>query len=339
MSVFNRHMGIDLGTSNTLVFVRGKGIVVCEPSVVAIDQGNNVVAVGREAKDMIGKTPGHIRAIRPLHEGVIADFDITHKMIKYFITKALSNVTFLTAPKVVVGVPSQITEVEKRAVYDATMQAGAKAVFLIEEPMAAAIGAELEVTEPSGCMVVDIGGGTTEIAVISLGGIVSARSIRTAGDELDEAIINYVKRKFNVVIGVATAEKIKLSIGNAVVPKQELEYKFTGRNLVTGIPNHLSLRSSEVNEAIKDPIQVIIEGIKATLEKTPPEISADVYNSGVVLTGGGALLSGLDWLIQKETGLPVRIAENPLECVALGTAKAVESFDVLKNVFINVRGK
>lgn len=334
---FSKQLGIDLGTSNTLVCVKGKGVVVNESSVLAVDENGNVLAVGREAKEMIGKTPGRIRAIRPLREGVIADFDITQKMIKYFIKKAIPNSSFFTSSKVVIGVPSQITEVEKRAVYDAALQAGAKEAYLIEESMAAAIGAGLPVTEAIGSMIVDIGGGTTEIAVISLGGIVNSKSIRTAGDELDEAIISYIKKKHNVIIGEKTAEQIKLTIGCAMVPEKEVQYEITGRNLVTGLPNKIMLKSSNINDAIKDTIMSIIEGIKATLEKTPPELASDIFSSGIVITGGGALLKGLDKLIQEETMMPVRIAEDPLDCVAKGTERAIESFDILKEVFINSR--
>lgn len=335
--MFSKHLGIDLGTSNTLVCVKGKGIVVRESSVVAINDRGQVLAVGSEAKEMIGKTPGQIRAIRPLKDGVIADFDITQKMIKYFIAKALPNLGPLSGAKVVVGIPSQITEVEKRAVFEASYSAGAKEAFLIEEPMAAAIGANLPITEPTGSMIVDIGGGTTEIAVISLSGIVTSRSIRIAGDELDDSIINYVRKKYSLMIGERTAENIKMNIACALVPKQELQYEVTGRNLVTGLPNTLVLSSSEIYEAIKEPIQAIVEGIKSTLEKTPPELASDIYQSGIVLAGGGALLQNLDQLIIQETGMPVKIAEDPLDCVAIGTSKAVENFEALREVFITAK--
>lgn len=335
--MFSKHLGIDLGTSNTLVCVKGKGIVVRESSVVAINDKGQVLAVGSEAKRMIGKTPGQIRAIRPLKDGVIADFDITQKMIKYFIAKALPNLGPFSGTKVVVGIPSQITEVEKRAVFDAAYSAGVKEAYLIEEPMAAAIGANLPITEPTGSMIVDIGGGTTEIAVISLSGIVTSRSIRIAGDELDFSIINYVRKKYSLMIGERTAENIKMNIACALVPKQELQYEVTGRNLVTGLPNTLVLSSSEIYEAIKEPIQAIVEGIKSTLEKTPPELASDIYQSGIVLAGGGALLQNLDQLIIQETGMPVKIAENPLDCVAIGTSKAVENFEALREVFITAK--
>ncbi len=332
--LFYKHLGIDLGTANTLVCVKGKGIVVRESSVVAINDKGQVLAVGKDAKEMIGKTPGQIRAIRPLRDGVIADFDITQKMIKYFMAKAVPNMNFMTGAKVVVGIPSQVTEVEKRAVYDAAISAGAKDAYLIEEPMAAAIGADLPITEPTGSMIVDIGGGTTEIAVISLGGIVTSRSIRIAGDELDDSIINYVRKKYSLMIGERTAENIKMSIACAVPPTTEKTYEVTGRNLVTGLPNTLLLHSSEIYEAIKEPILSIVEGVKFTLEKTPPELASDIYQSGIVLAGGGALLADLDKLLKSETGMPVRIAEDPLDCVAIGTSKAVENLDQLKDVFI-----
>ncbi|MBS7526835.1 rod shape-determining protein [Fusibacter paucivorans] len=335
--LFYKQLGIDLGTANTLVCVKGKGIVVREPSVVAIDDKERVLAVGSDAKKMIGKTPGQIRAIRPLKDGVIADFDITQKMIKHFIGKACPNMNFLTGAKIVIGIPSQVTEVEKRAVYEAALSAGAKDAFLIEEPMAAAIGADLPITEATGSMIVDIGGGTTEIAVISLGGIVTSRSIRIAGDELDDSIVNYVRKKYSLMIGERTAENIKMSIACALLPEQDEIYEVTGRNLVTGLPNTLQLKSSEIYEAIKEPIQSIVEGVKSTLEKTPPELASDIYQSGIVLAGGGALLKYLDKLIMNETGMPVRIAENPLDCVAIGTSKAVESFNELKEVFISTR--
>jgi len=335
--LFYKQLGIDLGTANTLVCVKGKGIVVREPSVVAIDDKGRVLAVGSDAKKMIGKTPGQIRAIRPLKDGVIADFDITQKMIRHFIAKACPNMNFLTGAKIVIGIPSQVTEVEKRAVYEAALSAGAKDAFLIEEPMAAAIGADLPITEPTGSMIVDIGGGTTEIAVISLGGIVTSRSIRIAGDELDDSIVNYVRKKYSLMIGERTAENIKMSIACAIVPEPEEVFEITGRNLVTGLPNTLELRSSEIYEAIKEPIASIVEGVKLTLEKTPPELASDIYQSGIVLAGGGALLKDLDKLIRSETGMPVRIAENPLDCVAIGTSKAVESFNELKEVFISSR--
>lgn len=335
--LFYKQLGIDLGTSNTLVCVKGKGIVVREPSVVAINDRGQVLSVGGDAKQMIGKTPGQIKAIRPLKDGVIADFDITQKMIKYFISKALPNMGVFTGAKVVVGIPSQVTEVEKRAVYEAALSAGAKDAFLIEEPMAAAIGADLPITEAIGSMVVDIGGGTTEIAVISLSGIVTSRSIRTAGDELDDAIVTYVRKKYSLMIGERTAENVKMTIGCAMEPEQSKQMEITGRNLVTGLPNTLLLTATEIYEAMYEPIQAIVEGIKATLEKTPPELASDIYQAGIVLAGGGALIGDLDKLINRETGMPVRIAENPLDCVAIGTSKAVEHFDEFREVFISSR--
>lgn len=338
-SIFSKQIGIDLGTSNTLVCVKGGGIIVNESSVVAIDERGHVLAVGKEAKDMIGKTPGRITAIRPLRKGVIADFEITQKMIKYFIRKAIPRSSSFTGAKIVIGVPSQITEVERRAVYDAAIQAGAKEAYLIEEPMAAAIGSGLPVTEAMGSMIVDIGGGTTEIAVISLGGIVTARSIRTAGDELDQAIINYIKKNHNVIIGERTAEKIKIELGCAILPVKQTEHEIIGRHLVSGLPNRVKLRSADVHDAIKDTVGIIVEGIKSTLEKTPPELASDIFHSGIVLTGGGALLRDLDKLIANETNMPVRIAESPLDCVAIGTATVVESFDSLKVVFSAGKGR
>lgn len=334
----NQYIGIDLGTSNTVVFVKNRGIVLNEASVIVLDENNRVLAVGNEAKNMIGRTPLKISAIRPLREGVIADFEVTQKMIQFFIKKALTK-TMFSSPRVVVGVPYQITEVEKRAVYDATMQAGAKEVYLIEEPMAAAIGTGLPVTEAYGSMVVDIGGGTTEIAIISLGGIVSARSIRIGGDEFDSAILSYIKKKFNLIVGDITAERIKKEIGNAIVPRPEKAVEVTGRNLVTGIPSKVVLRSSDVNAALEDPIRKIIEGVKATLENAPPELASDVFVSGIMLTGGGAYISGLGQLISNETGIPVRIAEHPLDSVVRGAAEVVERFDELRGVFSTVRGK
>lgn len=334
----NQCIGIDLGTSNTVVFAKNKGIVLNEASVIVVDDRENVIAVGNEAKDMIGRTPGKIQAIRPLREGVIADFNVTQKMIQHFIKKVLAN-SFLSSPRVVVGVPYQITEVEKRAVYDATMQAGAKEVYLIEEPMAAAIGAGLPVIEAYGSMVVDIGGGTTEIAIISLGGVVSARSIRIGGDEFDQSIITYIKKKYNVIIGENTAEKIKISIGNAIVPHDKQKIVITGRNLVTGVPNDITLYSGDINEALREPITKIIDGVKATLEAAPPELAADVFVSGIVLTGGGAMIEGLAELISRETGIPVRIADEPLDCVVKGAAEVVERFEELRVVFSSVRGK
>ncbi|MEW9124212.1 MAG: rod shape-determining protein [Thermotaleaceae bacterium] len=334
--VFSKDMGIDLGTANTLVYVRGKGIVVREPSVVAIQEDTRqVLAVGQEAKQMIGRTPGNIIAIRPLKDGVIADFDVTQSMLKYFIRRAYPKRSVLFQPRVVVGVPSGVTEVEKRAVEEAALQAGAKEAYLIEEPMAAAIGAGLPVEEPTGSMVVDIGGGTTEIAIISLGGIVTSKSIRIGGDELDEAIVQYIKKEYSLMIGERTAEDIKLKIGSAYPKGKEDRLAIRGRDLVSGLPKTLEISSSEILEALHEPVNAIIEAIKYTLEKTPPELASDIMEFGIMLTGGGALLDGLDRLVRRETGMPVRIAEEPLDCVALGTGKTIEEIETLRRVLIS----
>ncbi|RCX20811.1 rod shape-determining protein MreB [Anaerobacterium chartisolvens] len=335
MSLFSRDIGIDLGTANTLVHLKGKGIVLREPSVVAINKkSNNILAVGDSAKEMIGRTPGNIVAIRPMKDGVIADFDITQSMLKYFIRKAMSK-GVLGKPRVVICVPSGVTEVEKRAVEEATLQAGAREAYLIEEPMAAAIGANLPVEEPSGSMVVDIGGGTSEVAVISLGGIVTSKSLRIAGDELDEAIVHYVKKEYNLMIGERTAEEIKVVIGSAYPKPKEEAIQIRGRDLITGLPKNISITSSEIMEALKEPVNAIVDAIKFTLEKTPPELASDVMDRGIMLTGGGALLSGLDKLIKEETGMPVSIAERPLDCVVLGSGKVLEEIEVLKKVLIS----
>ncbi len=331
-SVFSKDMGIDLGTANTLVYIKGKGIVVREPSVVAIQTDTKqVLAVGEEAKRMIGRTPGNIVAIRPLKDGVIADFDITQNMLKYFIKRATSGRS-LFLPRVVICVPSGVTEVEKRAVEEAAIHAGAKEAYLIEEPMAAAIGAGLPVQEPTGSMIVDIGGGTTEVAIISLGGIVTSKSIRVGGDELDESIVNYIKKEYSLMIGERTAEEVKISIGTADENNKERKMNIRGRDLVTGLPKVIEISSKEVYEAMKDQIFAILDVIKSTLEKTPPELAADIMEQGIMLTGGGALLEGLNKLIAKETGMPVNVAENPLDCVALGTGKALESIEVFRKI-------
>lgn len=335
MGLFAKDIGIDLGTANTLVHVKGKGIIIREPSVVAINKkSNEVLAVGDAAKNMIGRTPGNIVAIRPMKDGVIADFDVTQTMLKYFIKKALSKGIF-GKPRVVICVPSGVTEVEKRAVEEATIQAGAKEAYLIEEPMAAAIGATLPVEEPSGSMVVDIGGGTSEVAVISLGGIVTSKSLRIAGDELDEAIVHYVKKEYNLMIGERTAEEIKMNIGAAYPKPKEETMEIRGRDLITGLPKNLTITSSEITEALKEPINAIVDSIKYTLEKTPPELAADIMDRGIMLTGGGALLSGLDKLIRDETGMPVSIADKPLDCVAIGAGKVLEEIETLKKVLIS----
>ena len=322
--MFSKDIGIDLGTANTLVFMKGKGVVIREPSVVAVDvRADTVLAVGNSAKEMIGRTPGSIVSVRPLKDGVIADFDTTAIMLKYFIKKAVKSGIF-SKPRVVVCIPSGVTEVERRAVEDAARQAGAKDVELIEEPMAAAIGANLPVSEPTGSMVVDIGGGTSEVAVISLGDIVAACSVRVAGDKFDEAIIAYIKRKYNLLIGERTAELIKIKIGSAYSYEDEEGMEIKGRNLIDGLPKNIKIEAEEVREALADPINTIIEAIKNTLEDTPPELSADIIDHGIMLTGGGALLRNLDVLISKETHMPVYIAENPLDCVVAGTGKRLE---------------
>lgn len=335
MGLFSKDIGIDLGTANTLIHVKGKGIVVREPSVVAINKKTNeVLAVGDAAKEMIGRTPGNIVAVRPMKDGVIADFDVTQSMLKYFIKKVISKGLF-SKPRVVICVPSGVTEVEKRAVEEATIQAGAKEAYLIEEPMAASIGANLPVEEPSGSMVVDIGGGTSEVAVISLGGIVTSKSLRIAGDELDEAIVHHVKKEYNLMIGERTAEEIKMTIGAAYPKPKDEVMEIRGRDLITGLPKNLTLASSEIMEALKEPINAIVDSIKYTLEKTPPELAADIMDRGIMLTGGGALLSGLDKLIHEETGMPVSIAENPLDCVAAGAGKVLDEIETLKRVLIS----
>lgn len=334
-SVFSKDMGIDLGTANTLVYIKGKGIVIREPSVVAIQtETRKVLAVGEEAKRMIGRTPGNIVAIRPLKDGVIADFDITQSMIRYFIKKVFAGRS-LFQPRVVVCIPSGVTEVEKRAVEEATINAGAKDAYLIEEPMAAAIGAGLPVQEPTGSLVVDIGGGTTEVAVISLGGIVTSKSIRVGGDELDESIISYVKKEYSLMIGERTAEEVKINIGTASEKTKDIKMSIRGRDLISGLPKTIEISSKEIWKAMKEQVYSILDAIKSTLEKTPPELASDIMESGIVLTGGGALLDSLDKLIAKETGMPVHIAENPLDCVAIGTGKALDSIDILKRTTLS----
>lgn len=325
-SIFSKDIGIDLGTANTLVYVKGKGIVMREPSVVAVDvRTDEVLAVGQAAKDMIGRTPGSIIAVRPLKDGVIADFDVTAAMLKHFI-KSVVRGSFFSRPRIVICIPSGVTEVERRAVEDAARQAGSNAVELIEEPMAAAIGAGLPVEDPTGSMVVDIGGGTAEVAVISLGDIVAAVSVRMAGDKFDDAIVNYIKKKYNLLIGERTAEEIKVAIGSAY-PVEEVKGAFMeikGRNLVDGLPKNVTVHAEEVREALADCILTIVEAVKSTLEKTPPELAADIIDHGITLTGGGAMLRGLDRLIAQETGMPVQVAESPLDCVAEGTGRRLE---------------
>lgn len=332
---FTKDLGIDLGTANTLVYVKGKGIVVREPSVVAqrTDTNNKaIVAVGNSAKMMIGRTPGNIRAMRPMKDGVIADFETTATMIKYFIRQAQKQrMLFQRHPDVMVCVPSGITAVEKRAVEDATKQAGAREAYTIEEPFAAAMGADLPVWEPTGSMVVDIGGGTTEVAVISLGGIVTSRSIRIAGDEMDEAIIQYIKRTYNLAIGERTAEQMKLEIGSALPGDQGDSLEIRGRDLVSGLPKTIAVTSLEVADALSDTVNSIVEAVKVTLEKCPPELAADIMDRGIVLTGGGGLLRNLDKLLARETGMPVLVAENPLDCVAIGTGRALDYIHLFKS--------
>jgi rod shape-determining protein MreB len=332
-SRFSRDMGIDLGTANTLVFVRGKGIVLSEPSVVAIQQNNRSVAlaVGEEAKQMLGRTPGNIVAIRPLMDGVIADFDVAEQMLKHFIQKVHDR-QGVFKPRMVIGIPSGVTGVERRAVMDAALQAGAREVYLIEEPMAAAIGAGLPVSDPTGSMIVDIGGGTTEVAVISLGGVVVSRSVRIAGDELTDAIVQFLKKQHNLSIGERTAEDIKIRLGSAYPRGEERSMEVRGLNMVSGLPRTVIVTSSEVREALQEPVTAIVDAVRDTLEKTPPELAADIIDRGIVLAGGGALLQGLDELISHDTEMPVHVADEPLNCVALGTGRVLEEFSTLKRV-------
>lgn len=332
LAFFSNDVGIDLGTATTLVYRREEGIVLCEPSVVAIQRGGkNVLAVGEEAKRMLGKTPGSIIAIRPMKDGVIADFEITESMLRYFIKKVQPR-KFFIRPRIVISVPSGITEVERRAVKDSAYRAGAREVFLVEEPIAAAIGVGLPIEEPQGNMVIDVGGGTTEIAVISLAGIVYARSIRIGGDEMDEAIIEYMKKSYNLMIGERTAEDIKIKIGSAFPLEEELSMEVRGRDLVTGLPKLVRVSSEEIRQALENPVREIVESTKVTLERTPPELAADLIERGIVMCGGGALLRGLDKLIAEETGLPVAVADDPLTAVALGTGKVLEEIRYLKKI-------
>lgn len=324
---YSQDMGIDLGTANTLVHVQGRGVVLREPSVVAIDKEHHrVCSVGEDAKQMVGRTPSHIVAIRPLKDGVIADFEITREMLQHFIKKVHRGRTF-AFPRVMVGIPSGITEVERRAVIEAAMDAGAREARTIEEPMAAAIGAGLPVSEPTGSMIVDIGGGTTEVAVISLGGIVTSRSLRVAGDEIDEAITAYVRRTYNLLIGERTSEYLKLELGSAYPLAEEISCEIKGRDLVSGLPRSVRINSADLREAIKEPVDQIVETVKSTLEQSPPELASDIMERGIVLAGGGALLRGLDQLLAHEAGISVHIADDPLSCVALGTGETVESWD------------
>ncbi|WP_282706306.1 rod shape-determining protein [Fuchsiella alkaliacetigena] len=332
---FSRDMGIDLGTANTLVYVRGKGVIITEPSVVAIRKDTQeVLRVGKEAKDMIGRTPGNIIAIRPMKDGVIANFEITEKMLRHFITKAHKRKR-LVRPRIIVCVPSGVTEVEKRAVIDAALHAGAREAYLIEEPMAAAIGAELPVHEATGNMVVDIGGGTTEVAVISLGGIVTKQSIRVGGDEMDSSIVQYIKDNYNLMVGERTAESVKMEIGSAYITEPESEsVEIRGRDLVNGLPKTIKITSEEVQEALKEPVNDIVKAVKDTLESTPPELSADIMDRGIVMAGGGSLLTGLDQLLCDNTGMPVYLAEDPLNCVVQGTGKVLDELNDLRDVLI-----
>ncbi|KNZ68416.1 MreB/Mrl family cell shape determining protein [Thermincola ferriacetica] len=337
MFFFGTDIGVDLGTANVLVFVKGKGIVLREPSVVAIDKlTGRIIAVGEEARKMLGRTPGNIVATRPLREGVIADYDVTEKMLKYFINKACGR-SFFFRPRIMVCIPSGVTGVEERAVRQAALQAGARQAHLIEEPLAAALGAGLEISEASGSMVVDIGGGTTDIAVLSLGGIVTSESLRVGGDKFDEAIVRYIRREFNLMIGERTAEELKMTVGTAY-PQGKTENTVTdirGRDLVTGLPKTVKVSSQQTYEAMQEVIESVVSAVKEVLERTPPELSADIINKGICMTGGGSLLNGLDTLLSKETGLPVYVADDPLSCVALGTGKALNMINVLS---VNNRG-
>jgi len=334
LAFLGRDMAVDLGTANTLVYVRGRGIVLNEPSVVALNTNNGqIVAVGVEAKRIIGRTPGNIVAVRPLKDGVIADFDVTERMLRYFIQKVHKR-SHLAKPRVVVAVPSGITGVEQSAVKEAGHQAGARRVYIIEEPMAAAIGAGLPVNEPTGNMVVDIGGGTTEVAVISLGGIVTSQSIRIAGDEVDVAIINYVKKEYSLMLGERTAEEIKIHLGSACPLEQELHAEIRGRDLVSGLPKTIVVSAEEIRKAIEEPVNAIVDAVKNTLDQTPPELAADVMDKGIVLTGGGALLRGLDERLKHETSMPIHLADEPLHSVAIGAGRCVEEFESLKRVLI-----
>jgi len=331
-SLFSSDLAIDLGTANTLVYAKGRGIVVSEPSIVAINKVTNAVeAVGRDAKEMLGRTPGNIVAIRPLRDGVIANFEVTEKMLQHFIRKAHNGKTWVS-PRVVIGIPSEITQVERRAVEDSAYRAKASEVYLVEEAMAAAIGAGLPITEAFGNMIVDIGGGTTDIAVISLSGIVYSKSVRVAGNEMDEAITQYIKRKYNLLIGERTAEAIKIELGSAFPLDEELSFEVRGRNLIEGIPKTITITDEEIREALADSVSTIINAVRVALERTPPELSADIVERGIVLTGGGALLKNLDKRLSIETGLPVSVAEDPLASVVLGTGKMLSDFDLLKRV-------
>lgn len=338
LGLFSLDIGIDLGTANTLVNVRGKGVVINEPSVVAIEARNKkVLAIGSEAKEMVGRTPANIIAIRPLRDGVISDFDVTEKMLEYFISKVHDKVFMIVPrPRVVVGLPSGVTEVEKRAVYDATMNAGAREAYLIEEPMAAALGASLDVTTAKGNMIVDIGGGTTEVAVISLGGIVVSRSVRVAGDEMDEDIINYAKQKYNLLIGERMAEAAKIAAGSAYPQAEEILFPLRGRNLITGLPEEVEVSSVEIREALSNSVNVIVDAVKSALDETPPELVADLMADGIALAGGGALLRGLAERLSDETRMKVYVADDPMGCVAKGAEAVLERLDILRKVLASM---
>jgi rod shape-determining protein MreB len=332
---FANEVGIDLGTANVLVYIKGKGIVLNEPAVVAINKDTNeILAVGEEARQMLGRTPGNIVAVRPLKDGVISDYDITERMLKHFIRKTCGAGTFFK-PKIMVCVPSGVTEVEKRAVREATMQAGGKDVFLMEEPLAAAIGAGLDITKPDGTMVIDIGGGTTDIAVMSMGGIVTSQSVKIAGDRFDDAIIKYMRKEHKLYIGERTAEDLKLKIGTAFPRETNVSMECRGRDLVTGLPKVVEVSSKEIMEALDEPLSIICEAIHRVLESTPPELAADISNSGIVITGGGAMLYGIDKRVEQRTGITCYIAENPMNCVAVGTGKALDSLLILENAALN----
>ena len=329
-NMFSSDLAVDLGTANTLIYVKGRGVVSSEPSVVAINSNTKeILAIGQEAKNMLGRTPANISAVRPMKDGVIADYDTTEKMIRYFILK-VHNRRSLVRPRMVICIPSGVTQVEKRAVKDSAIQAGAREVYLIEEPMAAAIGAGLPIQEPSGNMVVDIGGGTTEVAVISLSGIVYANSVRVGGDEMDDSIVNYIKRQYNLLIGTATAEDLKIKLGSAFPLENEIKTEIKGRDLVTGIPKTIEISDSEIREALKEAITKIVDAVRIALEQTPPELSADIVDRGIVLTGGGALLKNLDKRLSHETGLPIIVSDDPLKAVALGSGKVLDDLELLK---------
>lgn len=333
-NIFSNDLAVDLGTANTLIYVRGKGVVTSEPSVVAINRDTKeILAVGQEAKSMLGRTPANIVAVRPMKDGVIDDSDTTEKMLRHFILKVHHRRT-LVRPRMVICIPSGVTQVEKKAVKDAAVQAGAREVYLIEEPMAAAIGAGLPIQEPSGNMVVDIGGGTTEVAVISLSGIVYANSVRVGGDKMDDCIVNYIKNQYNLYIGTATAEDLKIKLGSAFPLEEEIKTEIKGRDVVTGIPKTIEVSDSEIRESLKEVVNTIVDAVRITLEKTPPELSADIVDRGIVLTGGGALLKNLDKRLSHETGLPIIVADDPLKAVAIGTGKVLDELDLLKKVSV-----